>query len=255
MEDDGDDDPQLQAALALSLSQGEQNTIPSTNSTQPSTNTNSTSSTEPTTQTTEPIKNTIEPAKDTTLSIKPQNTAQYTTNTIQPTPNETHLAALKAMGFPEVECGKALIATNNIGVEAATAWLLRNTFSLFGPPPTRIKMVLVVRTDLRMGVGKIAAQCGHAAVGIYKDLMHSKQPKDRDLLRQWENCASPKIALKVESYDAMMQLETKAATLNLATHVVLDAGKTQVAPGSATVLSIMGPADVVDQVTGSLKLL
>ncbi len=29
-------------------------------------------------------------------------------------------------------------------------------------------MVLVVRTDLGMGKGKIAAQCGHATLGAYK---------------------------------------------------------------------------------------
>lgn len=30
------------------------------------------------------------------------------------------------------------------------------------------KMVLIVRQDLKMGKGKIAAQCAHAAVGCYK---------------------------------------------------------------------------------------
>ena len=31
-----------------------------------------------------------------------------------------------------------------------------------------MKMVLVVRTDLDMGKGKIAAQCGHATLAAYK---------------------------------------------------------------------------------------
>ena len=31
-----------------------------------------------------------------------------------------------------------------------------------------LKMVLVVRTDLDMGKGKIAAQCGHATLAAYK---------------------------------------------------------------------------------------
>ena len=34
------------------------------------------------------------------------------------------------------------------------------------PPGTEVKLMLVVREDLGMSVGKIAAQCSHAAVGI-----------------------------------------------------------------------------------------
>ncbi|RRT80623.1 hypothetical protein B296_00007598 [Ensete ventricosum] len=36
--------------------------------------------------------------------------------------------------------------------------------------------VLVVRNDLKMGKGKIAAQCSHATLGLYKKLLH-KAPK------------------------------------------------------------------------------
>lgn len=31
-----------------------------------------------------------------------------------------------------------------------------------------VKMVLVVRNDLKMGKGKIGAQCGHATLGAYR---------------------------------------------------------------------------------------
>ncbi|XP_073108997.1 uncharacterized protein [Elaeis guineensis] len=34
-----------------------------------------------------------------------------------------------------------------------------------------LKMVLVVRQDLRMGSGKIAAQCAHAATGMYAEML------------------------------------------------------------------------------------
>ncbi|XP_024527422.1 probable peptidyl-tRNA hydrolase 2 [Selaginella moellendorffii] len=54
-----------------------------------------------------------------------------------------------------------------------------------------LKMVLVVRMDLKMGGGKIASQCAHAAVGIYSDLMQS----NRSLLSKWESCGQPKIVV------------------------------------------------------------
>lgn len=34
-------------------------------------------------------------------------------------------------------------------------------------------MVLVVRSDLKMGKGKIGAQCGHAVLGAYKKMVAS----------------------------------------------------------------------------------
>ncbi|CAN0907220.1 Peptidyl-tRNA hydrolase 2, mitochondrial [Linum grandiflorum] len=34
-----------------------------------------------------------------------------------------------------------------------------------------LKMVLVVRQDLKMGTGKIASQCAHASTGMYSELM------------------------------------------------------------------------------------
>jgi PTH2 family peptidyl-tRNA hydrolase len=37
-------------------------------------------------------------------------------------------------------------------------------------PIQDVKMVLVVREDLKMGKGKIGAQCGHATLGAYKQV-------------------------------------------------------------------------------------
>ena len=54
----------------------------------------------------------------------------------------------------------------------------------------------------------------------------------------------------------MLTLQAQAASLGLCAQVVHDAGRTQIAAGSATVLGIgPGPKSVVDQVTGKLKLL
>lgn len=47
-----------------------------------------------------------------------------------------------------------------------------------------------------------------------------------------------------------------ARSLNLCARTIQDAGRTQVAPGSKTVLGIgPGPARLINQVTGKLKLL
>ena len=48
------------------------------------------------------------------------------------------------------------------------------------------KMVFVVNTELNMGVGKIAAQVGHAAVGLYRILSSQAQKYDHKLA-QWDD--------------------------------------------------------------------
>lgn len=114
------------------------------------------------------------------------------------------------------------------------------------------KMVLVVRNDLKMGKGKIGAQCGHASVGAYQDGMK----RNKAVMRRWENSGCAKICLKVESETDLMNIRRGASVRNLNFYLVHDAGRTQIAAGSATVLAI-GPAlvDEIDTLTGHLKLL
>ncbi|CAN1236551.1 Peptidyl-tRNA hydrolase 2, mitochondrial [Linum grandiflorum] len=88
------------------------------------------------------------------------------------------------------------------------------------------KMVLVVRNDLKMGKGKIAAQCSHATLGLYKKLLN-RAPK---ALNRWEMCAQPKVVVKIDSEEDMLILQEKAKSLKLPTHITIDAGRTQIAP-------------------------
>lgn len=113
------------------------------------------------------------------------------------------------------------------------------------------KMVLVVRNDLKMGKGKIAAQCSHATLGLYKDIC-GRAPK---ALQRWEMCGQVKVVTKVESEDDMLALKIKAKSMKLPCHITIDAGRTQIAPNSRTVMALLGPAELVDDVTGDLKLL
>ncbi|XP_026755015.2 peptidyl-tRNA hydrolase 2, mitochondrial-like [Galleria mellonella] len=114
------------------------------------------------------------------------------------------------------------------------------------------KLVLVVRTDLNMSKGKIAAQCGHAAVGAFE----KAQRKDPEGLKLWQFTGQAKIALKTDSVDEIKQIADNAKKMGLITSLIRDAGRTQIAPNSITVLGV-GPApkDIVDKVTGHLKLL
>ncbi|BGP13342.1 hypothetical protein JCM10213_001471 [Rhodosporidiobolus nylandii] len=114
------------------------------------------------------------------------------------------------------------------------------------------KMVLVVRSDLNMTKGKIAAQCGHATLACYKSLMRSNPA----LVQHWERTGQAKIALKCESEEDLQLLQASATSLGLCARSIQDAGRTQVDPGTTTVLGI-GPAPVrvVNQVTSHLRLL
>ncbi|KAF6153221.1 hypothetical protein GIB67_023056 [Kingdonia uniflora] len=109
----------------------------------------------------------------------------------------------------------------------------------------------------------------------------------------WEMCGQVKVVLKSESEKDLLILQERAKTLHLPTHITIDVGRTQIAPNSRTVMALLGesfpfvylkshdfihwtgmsagltsvsifptdlinclrPADMVDDVTGTLKLL
>lgn len=118
------------------------------------------------------------------------------------------------------------------------------------------KMVLVVRQDLGMGVGKIAAQVGHAVLGAYKEILESQEVKHQEALFNWEECGQAKIVLKIKNKEEIIALEAKARANGLNTYLVADAGRTQIEAGSITVCAI-GPGNSaeIDQVTGHLRLM
>lgn len=99
----------------------------------------------------------------------------------------------------------------------------------------RYKMALVVRTDLKMTSGKIAAQCGHATLGAYRRAL-KKKPR---IVEKW-HAGEAKVALKINSEEEMLELQKKAQEAGLVWYTVTDAGRTQIASGTKTVLAI-GP--------------
>lgn len=113
-------------------------------------------------------------------------------------------------------------------------------------------MVLVVRNDLKMTKGKIAAQCGHGAVDAYQKALRATPV----LVSAWERTGCAKIALKVESETELIAIKKAADQENLVNSLITDAGHTQISPNTKTVVAI-GPSteEKINSVTGHLKLL
>lgn len=119
-----------------------------------------------------------------------------------------------------------------------------------------VRMVMIIRTDLGMTKGKVAAQCCHAAVSCYRKIASPNLASfNIDLLNRWERGGQAKITLKCPSEEALYLLRNQAVEKKINCAIIHDAGRTQIAPNSATVLGI-GPAPkvVIDQITSSLKL-
>jgi PTH2 family peptidyl-tRNA hydrolase len=114
-----------------------------------------------------------------------------------------------------------------------------------------IKQVIVVRTDLDMGKGKIAAQVGHACV-LGAEHVRKSHP---EWYQQWWG-GQEKVVVKVSGIKELQEVKRGAIDLNLPWSEVSDAGHTQLAPGTTTCISI-GPApeNLIDKITGDLKLL
>jgi len=75
-------------------------------------------------------------------------------------------------------------------------------------------------------------------------------------VKHWSHGGQAKIVVKVQTEQDLLDVEAEAKRRGLITYVVQDAGRTQIASGSRTVLAV-GPDSLanVDAATGGLKLL
>ncbi|KAJ1485635.1 peptidyl-tRNA hydrolase, partial [Baffinella frigidus] len=105
---------------------------------------------------------------------------------------------------------------------------------------------------LKMGKGKIAAQCGHAVLGAYKTSVKLAPTA----IQWWERLGQAKICVQCPSEEEMNRIEREASKRGLVSYFVTDAGRTQIAAGSRTVMAI-GPApeSSFKGLTDHLKLL
>jgi len=114
------------------------------------------------------------------------------------------------------------------------------------------KMVIVTRKDLKLSPGKLAAQVAHAAVNC---ALFTKK-KNSKWFSKWQNEGAKKVIAKVDSLEDFFILKEKAENLKIVTALIEDAGHTEIAPGTKTVLGIgPAPSNIIDQVTGELTLL
>ena len=112
-----------------------------------------------------------------------------------------------------------------------------------------LKQAIVLRSDLKMGKGKIAAQASHASVMSYSSSPNAAA-------EEWFDGGQMKIVLKVSGEKELQELFRQAKHAGLHAVLVHDAGHTQVPAGTLTAIAI-GPDDErkIDKVTGRLKLL
>ena len=111
------------------------------------------------------------------------------------------------------------------------------------------KLVILVREDLKLPKGKMAAQVGHAAVD-------ATMKSDKNIVDIWKKTGAGKIVLKVKDESELFKFKQMAEDSGLKTALIKDAGHTVVEPGTITCLGI-GPDSTakIDAITGKLKMM
>ncbi|MGZ7043413.1 MAG: aminoacyl-tRNA hydrolase [Methanobacterium sp.] len=112
-----------------------------------------------------------------------------------------------------------------------------------------MKQVMVIRTDLKMGKGKMAAQACHASLGAYK----KADPKK---IRKWELEGGKKVVVKAKDLREFYEIYEIVKSTDIPVYLVQDAGRTELPKGTVTCIGI-GPDEdeKIDKVTNELKLL
>lgn len=129
---------------------------------------------------------------------------------------------------------------------------------LLGP----IKQVIVVRKDLNMRKGKIAAQAAHASSNVFLNRLEWKRRDVWQIKLQphevaWLDGSSrrTKICVYVNSEEELKAIHKKAVAAGLLAELVLDAGLTEFKEPTLTCCAIgPAPASEIDKITGSLPL-
>ena len=94
----------------------------------------------------------------------------------------------------------------------------------------KYSIIFIIRKDLKMRNGKISAQVGHASLGIFLKIQkHYPNLGDYNFEKELFYCPDEEV---------QNQKMIFAKQNGLCTYLIHDAGRTQIAAGSATVLAI-----------------
>lgn len=115
-----------------------------------------------------------------------------------------------------------------------------------------MKQVLIVRQDLKLSPGKLAAQAAHASVSAAL----SAKTKKKAWFNTWVDEGQKKVVVAAKDLKQISELHAKAKKLGLPAELIRDAGFTELVPGTVTCLGV-GPApdELIDKISGSLPLL
>lgn len=119
------------------------------------------------------------------------------------------------------------------------------------------KMVIVVRKDLNMRKGKIAAQVGHAVMKSCIDVLRRDNLFLSELEHEWFWGLSTKIVVGIDTEAELIELIMRADEVGIKTYPITDAGKTEFHGEPTLTCAAFGPAlpDDIDVLTKDLKLL
>lgn len=122
-----------------------------------------------------------------------------------------------------------------------------------------IKQVLVVRKDLHMRMGKVAAQCCHASLGLILDAQRRNQVTEAMQLWMDPDIGQgfKKVVVYVNSEDELLALVHIAFVDKIPCKVITDSGTTEFNGVPTITCMAIGPdwSDKIDKITGELPLL
>ena len=137
----------------------------------------------------------------------------------------------------------------------------------------RSKMMIVMRRDLKMRKGKIAAQAGHACIEAILMALHKEgrtgelemgadgmclkgEGREATPLSDWFRYGCAKVCVYVDSEEALLAIADQAREKGILAAVITDAGMTEFhgVPTKTCLALEPLPTEIADELTGGLPL-